>query len=104
MANQNNPRPTGDDEENDTNEVNHRAPGLGGKRDYERDDEFARMLNDLGNFEDDELGDDLDDDLTTTIWTTIWTMIWMGTKTETATTKPISPIWPSTSRATTTAS
>jgi hypothetical protein len=61
MANQNNPRPTGDDEENDTNEVNHRTPGSGGKRDHERDDEFTRMLNDLGDFEDDDLDDDLDD-------------------------------------------
>ena len=63
MANQNNPRPTGDDEENDTNEVSHRTPGSGGKRDYERDDEFARMLSDLGDVEDGELDEDLDDDL-----------------------------------------
>jgi hypothetical protein len=63
MANQNNPRPTGDDEENDMNEVNHRAPGTGGKHDSARDDEFARMLSDLEGSEDDELGDDLEDDL-----------------------------------------
>ncbi len=62
MANQNSPRPTGDDDENEVNGVNHRAPGSGGKRDSERDDEFARMLNDLQTPGDDDLGDDLDPD------------------------------------------
>ena len=47
MANQNNPRPTGDDDENEVNEVNHRVPGSGGKRDSERDDEFAAHVERL---------------------------------------------------------
>ena len=63
MANQNNPRPTGDDDENEVNEVNHRVPGSGGKRDSERDDEFARMLNDLQDPDDDDLATICDDDL-----------------------------------------
>lgn len=63
MANQNNPRPTGDDEENEVDEVNHRVPGSGGKRGSGRDDEFARMMDDLQNSGDDDLDDDdFDDD------------------------------------------
>jgi len=60
MANQCNPRPTGDDDEN---EVNHRAPSHDGKPGFERDDDFESMLDDLEDFEDDDLGDDLGDDL-----------------------------------------
>jgi HEAT repeat protein len=68
MANQNNPRPPGDDDEND---VNHRARSYGDEPDFEHDDDFASVLDDLEDDlnddglddYDDDLEDDLDDDL-----------------------------------------
>ena len=60
MANQNNPRLPGDDDEND---VNHRARSYGDEPDFEHDDDFAGVLDDLEDGLDDDGLDDYDDDL-----------------------------------------
>jgi hypothetical protein len=64
MANQNNPRPLGDDDEND---INHRSGSYGDEADFPQDDDFASVLDDLDDlsddFDDDDLDDDLDDEL-----------------------------------------